>query len=358
MLLIPSAETHRDRARIPSRRAADALQVLLGLGVSAVAVHLLLQAVPLDRLIGIVVYAQAWVVGLAAAAVLGSLLARAERWRFCFVPNPRPVRFRSALGTLSISYLVSSIVPLRAGEVVRAVLFGRRESRPVLAAIGSIVLEKWFDFVALVVLFGGLLTAGAVPQVAMIAGMSAIIVAAGGLGVVVGLVVWRDVTLLLLRTFEIRLPWRLARRISLSSRVEQLSAPTDVLRHIQAWARLLVWSAVTWAFALATVWASACAVDVQLGLSAVAVVALVTSVGQAIPSSPGYVGVYHAATVVALSPFGVDPARALGVAVIAHMVSYGTLMLAGLVSLWAGGYGLGDIRSARRLVEESSSDAS
>jgi uncharacterized protein (TIRG00374 family) len=284
-----------------------------------------------------------WAVLLGAATVVLSLLARAERWRVCFATPTRGVYFRSALETLSISYLVSSIVPLRAGELVRAVLFGRREAVPLLCVVGTIVLEKWFDFVVLAALFAGLLAIGVAHDAALVAGASASALAAAGLIVLLGLVAWRDATLRLLRAMEARLPGGVLGRLRLASRAEQLSAVRDTLCHRRSWASLLAWSAVTWVFSLATVWAGAVAVDLQLGFSAIAAVALVTSMGQAIPSSPGYVGVYHAATVVALLPFGIDPAQALGVGVLTHALSYGTLMLAGAVSLWAGGYGLRDL---------------
>jgi uncharacterized membrane protein YbhN (UPF0104 family) len=70
---------------------------------------------------------------------------------------------------------------------------------------------------------------------------------------------------------------------------------------------------------------------------------VLTSTGQAVPSSPGYVGVYHAAAALALTAFGVDPATALGVAVVTHAFSYGSLVIVGLIALWTGGYTFGDV---------------
>jgi hypothetical protein len=62
-----------------------------------------------------------------------------------------------------------------------------------------------------------------------------------------------------------------------------------------------------------------------------------------VPSSPGYVGVYHAAATLALTAFGVDPSTALGIALITHAFSYGSLVIVGMIALWTGGYTFGDI---------------
>ena len=78
-------------------------------------------------------------------------------------------------------------------------------------------------------------------------------------------------------------------------------------------------------------------------------VVVVTSTGQAVPSSPGYVGVYHFLATQALVAFGIDEASALAFAVLSHAFSYGTLVIAGLIALWTGGYSLSDLFSGPRL---------
>ena len=109
------------------------------------------------------------------------------------------------------------------------------------------------------------------------------------------------------------------------------------------WIPLLGWTAITWSFAFGSAWGGALAVGLQPELSALVFLIVLTSTGQAVPSSPGYVGVYHAAAVLALEQFGVDPATALGMAVLTHALSYGSLVIVGVIALWTGGYTLGDV---------------
>jgi uncharacterized membrane protein YbhN (UPF0104 family) len=105
----------------------------------------------------------------------------------------------------------------------------------------------------------------------------------------------------------------------------------------------LGWTVATWIFSVGSVWVGALSVGLALSLPAAAFVTVVISTVQAVPSSPGYVGVYHAAVVGAMAAFGVDPATALGAAVITHAFTYGTLVAIGVIALFAGGYGAGDL---------------
>jgi uncharacterized membrane protein YbhN (UPF0104 family) len=80
------------------------------------------------------------------------------------------------------------------------------------------------------------------------------------------------------------------------------------------------------------------AIGISLSLPALLFLLILTSTGQAVPSSPGYVGVYHGAAVIALTAFGVAEDSALAGAVLLHAVTYGTMVLAGLIALWVDGY--------------------
>jgi uncharacterized protein (TIRG00374 family) len=147
---------------------------------------------------------------------------------------------------------------------------------------------------------------------------------------------------------ESRLPFGLGGRLRLQEPVRQFAEGTDPLRVGRVWMLLLTWTAITWLFALASGWLGAVALGVEPSVAALLFLTVLTSTGQAIPSSPGYVGVYHAAVVLALSQFGVDAASALAIAVVTWAVTYGTLVVVGLIALWTGGYTLGDVLSGLR----------
>jgi hypothetical protein len=59
----------------------------------------------------------------------------------------------------------------------------------------------------------------------------------------------------------------------------------------------------------------------------------VTALGMAVPSSPGYIGVFEILARETLVLFGMSPGPALSYALTAHGISYVTLTILGLVGL-------------------------
>jgi uncharacterized membrane protein YbhN (UPF0104 family) len=74
----------------------------------------------------------------------------------------------------------------------------------------------------------------------------------------------------------------------------------------------------------------------------------VLNLGMIIPSSPGYVGVYHFLAVQTLEPFGVTPSLALSFAIILHLANFGSLSLGGLVCMAREGLSFSDLGERRR----------
>ena len=322
--------------------SALAIYLLLGPSVTIGPFRLGAQ-IRLDQVGDVLGRAQPLPVLLVIACVLASLVTRAARWQIYFLPRRR-VTFGPLLGTLAISYMASTFLPLRAGELVRAVFLGQRQAIAIPRIVGTILLEKLFDFLAIGVMLAVLVAATpSLPEAARLAGNFIAIVILAGFGFVVALAVWRDPTLKLVRSVEDHVPFGLGRRLRLEHAAGQFAEGTDSLRKPALWIPLLGWTAITWSFAFGSAWGGALAVGLQPDVSALVFLVVLTSTGQAVPSSPGYVGVYHAAAVLALQQFGVDPATALGMAVLTHALSYGSLVIVGVLALWTGGYTLGDV---------------
>jgi uncharacterized protein (TIRG00374 family) len=264
-----------------------------------------------------------------------------------FLPGER-VPFRPLFSTLSISYMVSTFLPFRAGEIVRAVFLSRDANVPVPRVVGTILLEKLFDFLAIGVLLLALLVAVPMPPLALAAGTTIVAVILVGFGFVVALALWREPTIAVVGWVERRLPGGLGSRLGLARATAQFAAGTDSLRVPRLWLPLLGWTAVTWMFSVGSAWGGSLAVGAGASLPALVFLTVLTSTGQAVPSSPGYVGVYHGAAVVALTAFGVDRTAALAAAVLTHALSYGTLVLIGIAALWLGGYAAGDLWATAR----------
>jgi len=323
--------------------------VLVGCAVSVLAIYLLLQQVRPEAVGEAISHADPRYLAILSITVILSLLTRAARWQVLFLPRYQ-VPFRPALGTLSISYMASTFLPLRAGELVRAVLLGKRESIAFPNVVGTILLEKLFDFLALGVMLGLLIRLTPdLPVLAQVGGVTIVSVILAGFGFVVALAIWRAPTLAAVKIVEDLVPFNLGHRFKLEQAARDFAEGTDSLKSGRLWIRLLFWTLITWLCSLASIWAGMQAVGIAPLLPSILFVAVLTSTSQSVPSSPGYVGVYHYFATLALTLFGVDQEQAVAFAVLSHAFSYGTLVIAGLIALWTGGYSMSDLFAGVRL---------
>jgi uncharacterized protein (TIRG00374 family) len=295
-----------------------------------------------------------WVVPAVAVAPLG-LWARARRWRYLFPPGVEPPGLVAAN---MIGYMGNNVLPLRAGEFVRIYVVARRIAAQQTGTVtggmwlagATIVVERILDSLTLVLILGVLILLIPVPaalEYAAAVVLAVDLVAAAALA-----------TLALAPDFSRRWLARLTRRRpALQHRAERaLSLILRGLEGIRVPAHrlpLLVWTVVAWCLPAAGAWALLRAMHLPLPIIAGWTVMTFVGFGISIPSAPGYVGVWHAATVLALSIFGVAQATALGYALLYHASQFVPITLVGWLFLVREHVSLGEATAARPALEDA-----
>ena len=89
-------------------------------------------------------------------------------------------------------------------------------------------------------------------------------------------------------------------------------------------------SFLIWAVNIGNFWLMGASLQVYFDLSALLLIFFVTSAIISVPSAPGYVGTYHAATIGILVFLGLELSKAQAVAVIMHAVGFISLTTLGL----------------------------
>ena len=128
----------------------------------------------------------------------------------------------------------------------------------------------------------------------------------------------------------------------------------DGLRAIQSPRTLfwsVAWSAVLWLGGAAGLATGVAAVGIPITAPMIFFLMVVSNLGMAVPSAPGYVGVYHALVIAGLTPFGVPQTAALSAGIVIHAVVFGYFLLGGLVYLWLGRFSLSQLISGARESE-------
>ena len=325
-------------------------RILVGVLISVVCLLFVLKQIDGAELIDTLGRTNLVVVAVIALSLVPAMWLKAYRWRL-FFPDREAARRAGLVPALYIGYMVNTVAPLRMGELVRAYLVGHHDRLGVSTSVATVVVEKLFDVGSLIVIFVILAIVAPLPDWANAAAITT------GLALVVGvlgsicLVVAEKRVISVLGFFENRLP--IVARLNLTGLA---SSFVDGFRSLQSPRTLfwsVVWSAVLWLGGALTLALGLLAVDISITPAMVFFLVVVTNLGMAVPSAPGYVGVYHALVVVSLGVFGVPETAALSAAIVLHATVFGFFLLGGLVYLWRGEFSLSQLISGARAQQVS-----
>jgi uncharacterized protein (TIRG00374 family) len=309
---------------MPSTRRLG--KILLGLAVSAGLLVYFFWDVDL-RVIAARLRETLWTY-LALSVALGfvSLWMRAVRWYYLFPPGARPSHlFRALL----IGYMGNNLLPLRAGELVRVYVVTRRGQR-FGTTFATVVVERILDGLAVGLIVAGLLLV--VPVSANLRWSIGVFLLADlvGILILVAIAAAPGVCRGLIETLFRRLGWLERRLISL------LDVMIEGLRGLRAASHtgpIVAYSIAIWLFLALSFWSALHAAHLDLPLAAAWTLLAFLGLGVSLPSSPGFVGVIQAATVLALALFAVPRTEALSFSLLLHASQFFPITIVGLLYL-------------------------
>ncbi|HOZ07688.1 MAG TPA: lysylphosphatidylglycerol synthase transmembrane domain-containing protein [candidate division Zixibacteria bacterium] len=274
-----------------------------------------------------------WLLPNVAFIVL-TMYQRAWRWRAMVEPIAE-VPFRRLLAATWIGFMANNVLPLRLGEFVRAYSLAAQERRITKSAsLATIFVERMvFDLVALLLIFGAVLYYS---HILMDSTMQrglwvAIAIALGGILFITILASRPAQVGRLLTRYLFFVPagvretirgiiLKFSRGLEFLSRgrsVVSVSAQTLLIWILMGLSNIFVF----WAFGL------------DLPLDASYVVLVVVSISILVPSTPGFVGVYHFGAVWSLMQYGVTKEAALSCALVLHAAQYIVVTIGGFYFL-------------------------
>ena len=278
-----------------------------------------------------------WAALSGALGLLG-VWVRARRWHYLFPPGSDP----PALGRAAmIGYMANNVLPLRAGEFVRAYVVARRWDHGFWLPLATVVVERVLAVLALVTLFVALVALAPVPtalrwtavlfltlDIVAVLALSTLVVAPSACQRFVNALTrrWPRFERRALRTLD-----------TFSRGLVGVRTPAHALP-------LLAWTIAAWIVPVLTAWTAMFAAGLDLGLVAALAVVTFVGFGISLPSAPGYIGVFHAAAVLALAMFAVPTAAAVGYSVVYHAAGYVPVTVCGWILLLQEQISLGEAR--------------
>ncbi len=337
-------------------------KALLGLAISALFLYLALRGIDARLVLRHIASADPWLFLGSVVAVSSVFWIRAWRWRSLIRPVYPDTHFRNRFPAVAIGFMAMNLLPARAGEFVRAYVLSRREPVPLAASLGSLVVEHLFDGLCLVAITFAVLAFPGFPaespaartlhHTAALLGL-----VFGGIAVVLlALVVWpRPMVALAERLVARLLPPAWGRRIV--DALESVLAALRVIREPLLLARVVAWTVLLWLVGAVSYWLGALAFGIHVPFLGGLFLQSVVAFAVALPSSPGFVGVFEAAVRFGLVEiWNVDANRAVSYAIGFHLGGYIPVTLIGLFYVWRLGMSWGEMGRGEQAVDGSPSD--
>ena len=253
---------------------------------------------------------------------------RARRWRPILEPVAGPIPFGPLWRSTAIGMMMNNVFPFRAGEFARAFALTREVPRVALTtSLGSLAVDRIFDATVLLASMFGAMLDPAFPSGVTVAGRTMTQLAIGGVGFVAAVLVFCYVVVLmpdrviaLVRAIAHRTAPRFESRIV--KLVEHGVGGLAVLRDTRRFVAVLSWAVAHWFVHALALFICFRAVGIDVPFSAALFLQGVLGLGVAIPSSPGFFGVFELSAVLGLGVYGVPRELAISWALGYHILSF------------------------------------
>ena len=259
-----------------------------------------------------------WAILLLAAVFYAlSLQVRGLCWQ-ALLAHLGPVTTVDAISHANIGYMANSLLPLRAGEVIRAAMLASKRSLSKSAVLGTIVLERLLDIFILGALATVLMLALPIPPILKQSILLTVVVGCFG---IVG--IWAAGRYCSSLSVERLGGWRDRRAVRvLVNLLQSFARGLSGVRSPKQIGVAILYSLLAWMLACGSIYLMISACQLHLPWYAALLVLAVVNLGSAIPSSPGSIGVVHFMAMVGVSPWAVNHEVAVGFAIVFQALSF------------------------------------
>ncbi len=279
-----------------------------------------------------------------SAVFFAQVYVRALRWRYLLPTDCREVSTRDLFDSIMVGQLANFILPFRAGEFARPAMLTKVAGVDFGAGFGSVVLERLFDLLAVLLTFALVVRSLAdLPTWVLLGAKSLGFVALAILLVFLVALFMPTILKGLLGIVCKFFPAKLAHKVeSFTTNVLQAG---HVLRSARQVIMVILLTAIVWLgtfiYFNLTFSALGWSTDFFQAVSLTVIVAL----SVAAPSAPGFVGVYQTACVAGFVLFNRGPADGLAFSIVNHLLQYLLIVVVGTFTLYQRGLQLKTLRA-------------
>ena len=278
---------------------------------------------------------------LFAVVILLNLLQyviRAWRWNILIEPIKKTA-FSSRLYALLIGFAANCILPARLGEIIRANYLGQREHLSASSTFGTIVVERIFDGLTLLLfLMIGLMGTTfsgewqSIGASLRATGVFLLVAYLLLISFLIGFKLKAKLFLNLLDRLLFLVPKTFRSRII--DVVWNFSLGLAMTRKPHQWVLVIFYSLLLWFASLCQIKLVEFSIHLQMPLIAPFLVMAMASFGVMIPSAPGFIGTFHLSVQYAYLFYGIGKEEGLSAAILWHASFFFPTLILGLLAFF------------------------
>ena len=333
------------------------LSLAVGTGLSAAALYFAFRNVPLANLLTYIGSINYYWVLLSVVVALSTFVLRVFRWQIILNTTAR-IDFWPAFHPLMIGFMMNCVLPGRVGEVARPAILKKKSGYPFTSGLATVATERLFDSVLLLAFFGlvfalvridpaldityggyhltgdTLKTVGrGLMQLILLLIVGIVLISINFTRKAVEQIIFWLPNLFFFahRTFRQKVTRTVC--TPLTQITQNIATGFTMLRDFRKIALCLILSVMIWGLSALAIYVMALgAPGIELSFLELSAVMIIICFFIAIPSVPGFWGLWEAGGIFALSLFGVSLSDAAGFTLANHAAQIIPVMLVGLIS--------------------------
>ncbi len=305
---------------------------MVAFALAAVLLYFSLRGIQWKQVWATLSHAKLPYIGLWIVIGTTSLFLRAVRWRI-LLRSGGPVDVPTAFWATAAGYFGNNFLPARAGELIRILMVSAKSGLSKMFVLTTALSERLADAVTLVLISSiVLLTLPVLPG--WFAHAARPFAAFGILGIL-GIALTPRLDWLWRRAIE-KVPFSHRIREQFNRILDQILAGLRAFHHRRRLFGFLALTAVVWFCDAIGVKVGMYALGLHISISVCYLLITALGLGSALPSTPGYLGIYQFVAVSVLTPFGFSKDNAIAFILLSQGMQYVGTAIWGLLALaWA-----------------------
>ncbi len=327
--ILPSdqPEDVNQRARSKRRRF---LWLILSLLIASVLLYLSLSGLDWGAFWRTVSQGNYEIIWIVIPIVSFNYFQRAVHWRL-LIRSEKKIPVLAVFWANMVGYMGNAYLPARAGELLRSAFLGEKSGLGTSFILATALVERFLDVIALVLVGAVALSFQGNASMMLVEAISLMAVL-GFVGLLVILILPSQESRML--HLLDRFPLPKAASEFLSRQIRRFLLGAQSLRNSRRLAGFVMMTGLIWLIDAFGVTLGVRIISQTLRLDQAFILLAALGLSSAIPSTPGYVGVYQFVALLVLVPFGFSQPQALAYILISQILGYIVISFWGLIGLF------------------------